>query len=238
MRNAAADPHCPECGEPVGQTAAYCMHCWTDLPDGPGDTGSATLDTAPDEAWGDSNAGPVTANASNAVSGTPSAATGSVDATSSGTATGSVDTRPSVDAEADELLDPSGLVDNTLTAVVGIVGGLIVGIVGIFVLSIIAGGSWAGTFGLIAWLGSTGYLVRRRTVQEAVAKSAYAVALVLLSVPIIAFSPAVTMQGGLEERGGFFVVLCIFVAVPAAVAAAIGWVASRFVPSTPDDAAT
>ena len=26
-----ADPHCPECGEPIGQTATYCMHCSADL---------------------------------------------------------------------------------------------------------------------------------------------------------------------------------------------------------------
>lgn len=25
------DPHCPECGEPIGATATYCMHCSTDL---------------------------------------------------------------------------------------------------------------------------------------------------------------------------------------------------------------
>ena len=25
------DPRCPECGEPIGQTATYCMHCSADL---------------------------------------------------------------------------------------------------------------------------------------------------------------------------------------------------------------
>lgn len=28
----AADPACPECGEPIGASATYCMHCGTDLP--------------------------------------------------------------------------------------------------------------------------------------------------------------------------------------------------------------
>lgn len=27
----ATDPACPECGEPIGATATYCMHCGTDL---------------------------------------------------------------------------------------------------------------------------------------------------------------------------------------------------------------
>ncbi|PSP93386.1 hypothetical protein BRC84_05090 [Halobacteriales archaeon QS_1_68_44] len=27
------DPHCPECGEPIGQTATYCMHCSDDSGD-------------------------------------------------------------------------------------------------------------------------------------------------------------------------------------------------------------
>lgn len=26
-----SDPRCPECGEPIGLTATYCMHCSTDL---------------------------------------------------------------------------------------------------------------------------------------------------------------------------------------------------------------
>lgn len=26
------DPRCPACGEPIGQTATYCMHCSADLP--------------------------------------------------------------------------------------------------------------------------------------------------------------------------------------------------------------
>ncbi|GAB3682688.1 hypothetical protein GCM10028857_09010 [Salinarchaeum chitinilyticum] len=37
---------CPECGEPIGVTSAYCMHCSADLTEK--DTGSAT---AADEGW-------------------------------------------------------------------------------------------------------------------------------------------------------------------------------------------
>lgn len=135
----------------------------------------------------------------------------------------------------DELLDPDGLVDDTLTVVVGIAGGLLVGIVGTTVLVTVTGSGWAFPLGVAAWLGATAYLVRRRTVQEAVAKSGYAVAIVLLLVPVIALSPVVDVDGGIQERGGLFVVLVLFAALPAAVAAGIGWVASRFVPDGTTD---
>lgn len=52
----------------------------------------------------------------------------------------------------------------------------------------------------------------------------------LLSVPVIALSPLVSADGGAGERGSLFVVLLVFVAVPAAIAAAVGWIASRYVP--------
>ncbi|WP_254523456.1 hypothetical protein [Natrinema caseinilyticum] len=203
----ADDPRCPDCGEPVGQTATYCMHCWADIPDGsavagPGEDGVAESEES--------------------AAGTSPRSTGRTGATTP------ADSHAGSDRSG--LLDPHGIVDNTLTAVVGIVGGLLVGVVGTFVLAIVAGGGVAGIFGLVTWVGATVYLVRCRTVQEAVAKSGYAVAIVLLFVPVIAFSPFVTVEGGLGARGGFFVVLLVFVTVPAAVAAGIGWVASKFVP--------
>ncbi|QGX93982.1 hypothetical protein EI982_03900 [Haloplanus rallus] len=138
---------------------------------------------------------------------------------------------------ADGLLAPDSLVDDTLTVLVGVVGGLVVGVVGTVVLGLITGSGWAVPFGLVAWLGATAYLVRRRTVQGAVAKSGYAVAVVLLCVPVIALSPALPVDGSLGERGSLFVVLLLFVGVPAGVAAAVGLVASRFVPDGVDGSA-
>ena len=132
--------------------------------------------------------------------------------------------------DSDALLADDGLVDDTLTVLVGIAGGVVVGIVGTVVLLAVTGSGAAVLFGLLAWLGSTAYLVRRRTVQEAVSKAGYAVAAVLLLVPLVAVSPAVDVDGGLEERVGGFVVLLVLVAVPAGVAAVVGVVASRFVP--------
>lgn len=123
-------------------------------------------------------------------------------------------------------LDPDGAVDNTLTIIVGILGGLVIGVIGSFVLLFLVESVWAIPFGLAAWLGSTAYLVRRRFLLDAVSKGAYGVALVLLLVPIL----AVTLDGGIMERGGIFVVLLIVAVLPAGVAAGIGWFASRYVP--------
>lgn len=133
-------------------------------------------------------------------------------------------------AGSGELLADDGLLDNTLTVLVGIAGGLVVGVVGTGVLLVVTGSGFAFLFGLLAWLGSTAYLVRRRTVQEAVTKGGYAVAVVLLSIPLIAISPVVDMDGGPGARVGGFVVLLVLVAVPAGIAAVVGFVASRYVP--------
>jgi hypothetical protein len=139
---------------------------------------------------------------------------------------------PSSGARAAEpMLDPAGLVDDSLTVVVGILAGVVVGIIGTFVMGVVTGSAWALLFGLVAWLGATAYLVRRRTVQEAIAKGAYGLAIVLLSVPIIALSPVTDVQGGIAGRGGLFVGLLLFVAIPAVIAAAVGKFAARYVPA-------
>lgn len=132
------------------------------------------------------------------------------------------------------LLDPDGLVDDSLTVVVGVVGGIVVGILGTVLLLVLTGSGWALAFGFVAWMAATGYLVRRQTVQEAVAKSGFAVAGVLLLVPLLALSPVLEVDGGLGERAMAFLVLLVTALIPAAVAASVGWVASRFVPEDGD----
>jgi hypothetical protein len=199
------DPHCPECGEPIGQTATYCMHCSADLTEE-----RAAADADEDGVWDGAEVEPTTTDSD------------------AGTARATPD-----DSTGGELLAPDGVVDDTLTVLVGIVGGVVVGIVGTTVLVAVTGSGWALPFGVAAWLGATAYLVRRRTVQGAVSKTGYAVAAVLLLVPVVALSPVVQIDGGIEQRGGLFVVLLVFVAIPAVVAAAIGWVAGRFVPGSP-----
>ncbi|MEF8756705.1 MAG: zinc ribbon domain-containing protein, partial [Halobacteriales archaeon] len=185
MSNADEDPRCPECGEPIGQTATYCMHCSADLTeeleaadadeDGAWDsaeatTGDATGGTAMPSATSDESGGTIAEGTTTAMD---------VMGVNTGAAGG----------DTEQLLAPDGLLDDTLTVLVGIVGGIVVGLVGTSVLLAVTGSGWAVLLGLIAWLGATAYLVRRPTVQGAVAKSGYAVAVVLLLVPVIALSP-------------------------------------------------
>jgi hypothetical protein len=100
--------------------------------------------------------------------------------------------------------------------------------VGTFVLLIMTGSLWSLGFGFLAWVVATAHLVRRRTVQGAISRSAYGVSVVLLLVPLTAVSPL--SDGGLEERVAALVGLLLVVAFPAGIAAGIGWLASRFVP--------
>jgi hypothetical protein len=183
------------------------MHCSTDLTEA-----LEAADADDDGAWDETD--PATSGEG------ATGGTGAVGGSSSTTS-----------ADDGGLLDDDGIVDNTLTAVVGIAGGIVVGIVGTIVLLVLTESGLSLVFGLIAWLGSTAYLVRRRTVQGAISKGAYAVAVVLLLVPLVALAPGLGVDGGAGERGGLFVVLLLFVAVPAGIAAVVGWVASKFVPA-------
>lgn len=132
------------------------------------------------------------------------------------------------------LLDPDGMVDDTLTVVVGAVAGVVIGLVTTVALLASTTSAWLGVgLGAAAWLGSTAYLVRRRSVLGAVSHGAYGVGLAFLLVPLVAFSPA-TDTSGLAGRAAGFLVFLLFMAVPAAVAGVVGYVAGRFDPTGGD----
>lgn len=197
------DPRCPECGEPIGATATYCMHCSADLT-----REREHADGDEDGRWGGSpDDGAARSPNPEAFPGRESDAPG----------------------RTERLLDPEGLLDNSMTVVVGIVGGLLIGIIATVSLLFLTGGVLA-FLGLVAWLAATAYLVRQHTVQGAISKAAYGVALVLLLVPLIPLSPAIDMDLG--GRGVGFVVLLFAVGTPAGIAALIGYVASRYVPDS------
>ena len=201
------DLRCPECGEPIGQTATYCMHCSADLTaeHGRGDTdGDETWDRTDVEATGFR--------------------------ADTGTSRSLIDRIRGAPTPGGQWLAPDSVADNALTVAVGIAGGLLVGVFGTVVLGALTGSVWAILFGFLGLLVATAYLVRRRTVQGAVAKSGYAVAVVLLVAPLVAFSPVMGVDGGVVERVGLFGVLLVVAVIPAAIAAGLGYVASRFVP--------
>lgn len=104
------DPHCPECGEPIGQTATYCMHCSADL------TGErAAADRDGDGHWDGSESDP------SDVGSDPGAGS-----TASGGPRGESPPASAESGDDEQLLDPDGVVDDTLTVVVGIAGGVVV----------------------------------------------------------------------------------------------------------------
>lgn len=199
-------PHCPECGEPVSATADYCMHCYADFPDvGVSETG------------GSSHSDPAN---------TPESETGDGIADDSPSTASS---QPS-SKDHDGIIDPEGAVDNVLTILVAIGGSIVVGFVGLIALLVITGSAWAFPIGFFAWLGGLAYLARQYSVQETIAKTFYAAAAVLLSMPLVAVSPAVTVEGGLPDRVVTFVAILLSVGVPAGVLGGIGYGIMQFAP--------
>lgn len=199
------DPRCPECGGPVGADATYCIHCSAEFD--PSDIVDANEQPEAD-------AGSTT-GAQNLIS--------------------NVRTASGRSGTAEHPLNPDGAVDNTLTVIVGIIGGIVIGLLGLVVLIGTTGSGWSIPVGVLGWLLVTAYLVRRRYVLDAVAKSGYGIALTLLLLPLITVSPVTTGGNGIAGQALSFVALLIVVAIPAAIVAGIAWFASRYVPATPHD---
>src|SRR5699024_10400299 len=87
----------------------------------------------------------------------------------------------------ESLLDPDGLVDNSLTVVAGIVGGFVIGFIELFVGTAILSVGIGFAIGILVWLGATAYLVRLRTVQEAISKTAYGIAIAIMPFSLVVF---------------------------------------------------
>lgn len=214
------DPRCPECGEPIGSTAVYCMHCSADLSDRP----------AVDAADRGTETGTEVAGTATEAAGTRSGSASSREPTASDEGTnngGAVGTEGA-------LLDPEGLLDDSLTVIVGILGGLVIGVVATVALLFITA-SVLALLGVVIWLLSTAYLVRRRTVQGAISRAAYGLAIVLVLVPVIPLSPVVETNAA-GRATGFFVLLVV-VGIPAGILAGIGYAVSLYGPEEAASAA-
>ncbi|PSQ44085.1 hypothetical protein BRD17_04790 [Halobacteriales archaeon SW_7_68_16] len=213
MTEADDDPHCPECGEPIGQTATYCMHCSAELTEE-----KAAADADGDGAWD--------TDADSAATGTGPGETASADTDASWTSEegGKKGEGSDVAGPRGQLIDPDGTVDNTLTVIVGIAGGLVIGILATVLAGLVfqslpalLGG------GVAAWILSTAYLVRRRTVQGALSRSAYGVALVVLLFVALPIKSLVRTRT-------FEPAALLFIVLGATVPALVGYLASWFVP--------
>lgn len=214
-------PFCPECAEPVSAGTEYCMHCYQNF-DGdvsPVDTppaGASTTD-APDSGEGygewdgaDQQAGADTSG--QADSPVPDASEGYDQWDTGGRG---------------EVLDPEGIVDNTLTVIVGIVAGLVIGMISMIMLGVATDSGWGVLLGFVAWLGSTAHLVRRYTVQGAISHAGYALAIVLALIPFIA---ALAGGPGIEDRLSNLFAALMFVSIPAVISAVVGLIAGKIAP--------
>lgn len=156
---------------------------------------------------------------------------GGVPEWSGGEPSASTDAAAGAGDQGGPLLDPDSMVDDTLTVVVGAIAGVVIGFVTMVALLVSTTSVWLGLgLGAAAWLGSTAYLVRRRSVVGAVSRGAYGVGIVLLLVPFVVFSPAAE-AGGLADRAAGFLTFALVMAVPAGIAGVVGYVASRFDPA-------
>lgn len=194
----ASDPRCPVCGEPIGATATYCMHCSADLTEQ-----RAQADTDQDGYWDEP---------------TPP------DTPSGGT----------IRSQVDGIWHPDGVVDNTLSTIVGIVGGLVIGGVSTVVLILLTSSEWALVFGGVGWLAATVYLVTRKTVLDTLARTAYGIAIAVLLVPLIAFGHS-SGETDLATRVVIFLLMLGGMVIPAAIAAAIGVGISRYAQDSESD---
>ncbi len=151
------DPRCPECGDPVGGTARYCMHC------------DAEFD-AP--VAGDSDERPRTEDDA-ADDGERTVGTGSVAADLT-----------TWERRLSRWLGPDGWIDNSLTVVVAVVAGAVLGPLTTVVSVGLTGSLWSVAAGLVVLVGATAALANRRTVYGAVRGGCFAVAGLLALLPV------------------------------------------------------
>jgi hypothetical protein len=229
------DPRCPECDGPITVSSTYCMHCGADL-DGEGTTGnvddSADVSDADDVPRGsdgqDAAAGGTDADGGDTAVG--GIGTGRRGPTAGGAGAGGAAEASRVDGWADTFrrhLGPDGVIDNSLTIVLGLVGGIVIGIGTLMLVGIATQSAWSVGVALLVWLTSTAILSRQRTVLGALRLGCYAVATLLVMVPVAAFSPVVGIEGGLSSRAVMFLIGEVVLVVPVLLLVVVGFVAGR-----------
>lgn len=154
-----SNPQCPDCGEPVGMTATYCMHC------------DAEFDA------------PVSAEASADAPGHTDAA----DASGADSPTAGGAASPDLQSWEERVatwVGPNGWIDNSLTIVIGVVAGVGIGLLTTVLVALLTGSLWALAVGFLTLAGGTAYLANHRTVYGAIQQACYMIAPLLLAIPI------------------------------------------------------
>jgi len=229
------DPRCPECGEPVGVTSTYCMHCGAEFEENERLDDSADItdtdDVSLEDAPGETERIPDVGDDSPEVAGGGDTGRGGSDGTGPAGGAGT----STMDRVVDGFrrgLGPDGFIDDSLTVLLGLVAGVVIGFGTLFVVGITTGSAVSALVGLAAWLLSTVVIARQRTVLGALRLSCYAVAALLLLGPVAALSPEVGVDGGVWDRIVLFVIAEVAVAIPAAIIAVIGYAAGKARPDS------
>jgi len=194
-----SNPTCPDCAEPVGTRASYCMHCGAEF-DEPADGPTATADAATTEPADQRPDGPSAPGASSESAGS---------------------------ARSGGLFRSDGRLDGALTVAVSVCAGLFVGVAAAFAFgsALPIGG---GGVGLVALVGTTGYLLRSESVFGAVRLGAYAVAVALVVGPL---GIATGADGGLAGVVVGYLLMALPLGVVALVLVAVGYLAGRARPT-------
>jgi hypothetical protein len=129
-------------------------------------------------------------------------------------------------------LGPDGFIDDSLTILVGLVAGVLIGVGALFVAVLVTESAWGVLVGVVVWLVSTVVVSRQRTVLGAFRLACYALAALLVLGPMSAFSPTVGVDGGIGGRLVAFLVGEVAVAIPAGILVLVGVAAGRARPDS------
>lgn len=187
------DPHCPECDEPVGATASFCLHCEAALDDGGGTVETTRIH------FGTAEAAP--------------------EATGGTTVHGGGNVVESPSPERDDGSDERGwfhfdsLAITAATAAVGVVAGLVVGGALVALVRMVTNGTWVLLVGAVAGVNTSLYATRARSAYRSVQRASVLAGGVVVVAPAFWYAAA---DGGLGVRVFLFAVIEL-VAVPIAL---------------------
>lgn len=158
------DPRCPECDEPVGTTASYCMHCDAEF-DAPVNAGNTDSET-------------VTGHTETPADDSPTDDTEVEESSQPG------NTLTTWEQRLSGLLGPDGWVDNSLTIVIAMGAGFLIGPLVAIVLALLTGSFWSIAVGFVVLIGSTAFLANQRTVYGTVRGGCFGISGLLVVLPV------------------------------------------------------
>lgn len=131
------------------------------------------------------------------------------------------------------ILDSNGLLDRAVIVVIAVITGFVSGVPVWLVVSGVSVGVGLAA-GILVWIGAGAYLIRRRTLNAAVSKAAYVIAIAIMSVSLVVFTPT-WRSDVVVTLPVDFVLLAVLCAIPAAVVGGVGVLAERYIPEPSPD---